>query len=254
MIRYTRQPIDIDGIEVFLPRELLAQSDEYQDGNPYRDETVKESKWDRFRVQTILDATTGVDVLDMGSGEGELTAVLAKKHRVEGMDYSVSAVRLARRLVPEAHFIVADAQDPPYCDGQFDTVVMGNLFEHVESPCRLLRAAHRLLKPDGRLVISTPSRYKTGSFRRAMTGRKIILNSTHHVTEYTVGQVDEILRWCGFTLVSAKSNLNCRTMLGTAMAHAMQFSAKLLGSHTQFGDPTIYMAHRSVAQSRRLES
>lgn len=47
------------------------------------------------------------------------------------------------------------------------------------------------------------SRCKTGSFRRATTGRKIVLNSTHHVTEYTMEQVDEMLRWCGFTLTVA---------------------------------------------------
>jgi len=190
----------------------------------------------------ILDATEGVDTLDMGSGEGELSAALARDHRVEGFDHSISAVRQARKLVPQAHFIVADAHDPPYDDEQFDSVVLGNLFEHVESPCQLLRAARRLLRPGGRLVMSTPSRYKTRNFRRAMTGRRVILNSTHHVTEYTVGQVEEMLNWCGFNLVSVRSNLKCRTAFGTTLAQGMQFSAQLLGSHTQFGDPTVYVA------------
>lgn len=227
----------VDGISVFT-----TGIDEYADGNPYRDETVKAGTWDRSRVRMILDATVGPDVLDMGSGEGELSAELAKRFTVEGLDYSISAVRLARALVPNANFIVADAQDPPYESARFDTVVMGNLFEHVESPCQLLRAARRVLKPGGRLVMSTPSRYKTASFRRAITGRKIILNSTHHVTEYTVGQVEEMLRWCGFRVVSVRSNLKCRTALGTALAHAMQFGANAIGSHTQFGDPTVYVA------------
>jgi hypothetical protein len=92
--------------------------------------------------------------------------------------------------------------------------------------------------------MSTPSRYKTGSFRGAMSGREIILNSPHHVTEYAVGQGEEILRWGGFKLISAKSNLRCRTLLGTAMAHTMRLSANLLGSHAQFGDPTVYVASR----------
>jgi 2-polyprenyl-3-methyl-5-hydroxy-6-metoxy-1,4-benzoquinol methylase len=246
MIRFARAPADtIDGIDVFISPEQLASSDEYRDSNPYRDETTKESEWDHFRVQMILDAIEGIETLDMGSGEGELSAALAREHSVEGFDYSISAVRLARKLVPQAHFVVADAEDLPYDDQQFDSVVLGNLFEHVESPCRLLRAAHRLLRPGGRLVVSTPSRYKTRNFRRAITGRKVILNSTHHVTEYTVGQVEEILKWCGFDLDSVSSNLKCRTALGTALAHGMQLGAQLLGSHTQFGDPTVYVATRT---------
>lgn len=243
MIRYKRTPIDtIDGIEVFLPRKELEGSDEYREDNPYRNAMTKESEWDRLRVQMILDATAGIDVLDMGSGEGELSAALAEAHRVEGLDYSITAVRLARKLVPQAHFVVADAQDPPYAEQQFDTVVLANILEHVESPCSLLRAARGLLRPGGRLVISTPSRYKTRNFRRALTGRKVVLNSTRHVTEYTVGQVEEILRFCGFTLQSAKSNLKCATPIGTAAALTMQFCAGLLGSHTQFGDPAVYVA------------
>lgn len=240
---FDRPPLTVvDGIDVFLPSEALDGCDEYASRNPYRNETTKDSDWDRFRVQMILDATTDGILLDLGSGEGELTAALARKHPVEGLDMSISAVRLARKLVPTARFIVGDAQDPPYTPGQFGTVVMGNLFEHVESPCTLLRSARRMLRPGGHLVVSTPSRYKTSSFRRAMTGRKIILNSTHHVTEYTCGQVEELMRWCGFTVLSVQSNLKCRTALGTAAAYGMQACAKLIGSHTQFGDPTVYVA------------
>lgn len=243
MIRYKRAPIQtIDGIDIFLPGEALENADEYRNANPYRDARTKESKWDRRRVQMILEATTGVDVLDLGSGEGEVSAALARSHRVEGLDYSISAVRMARTLVPQAHFVVADAQDPPYHERQFDTVVLANILEHVESPCCLLRSARGLLRPGGRLVISTPSRYKTRNFRRVVTGRKVVLNSMHHVTEYTVGQVEEMLRFCGLTLLSARSNLKCATPVGTAAALTMQFCAELIGSHTQFGDPAIYVA------------
>jgi 2-polyprenyl-3-methyl-5-hydroxy-6-metoxy-1,4-benzoquinol methylase len=244
-VEFSRAPLaSMDGIDVFLLSEVVAVSDEYREQNPYRDERTKETVWDRSRTTMIAEAVAGTDLLDVGCGEGELSAALAAKHRVEGLDHSVAAVRSARARVPNAHFVVADAQDLPYADGQFDTVVLANIFEHVEAPCLLLREARRVLKPQGRLVMSTPSRYKTANFRRAMTGRRLVLNSPNHVTEYTCGQVGEILRWCGFALVSSDSNLRCRTRFGTAAARLMQFGARVLGSHTQFGDPTVYVADR----------
>ena len=243
MIEFVRTPLEIvDGIEVFIPRAAADTSDEYRQKNPYRDERTKESSWDQSRVRMILAATAGTDLLDLGCGEGELSSALASKHRVEGLDTSISAVRLARDLVPQGHFIVGDAQDPPYASRKFDTVVLANIFEHVEAPCALLRAAHRLLRSEGQLIVSTPSRYKTRNLRRALTGRPVILNSPYHVTEYTNGQVAEMLRWCGFSLVSVKTNLKCRTMIGTLVAYGMQFGAKLVGSHVQVGDPTVYVA------------
>ena len=243
MIEFDRKPQGImDGIEVFLPLGPIGRLDEYQQRNPYRTDVTKQSFWDQARFRMILEETEGRDVLDLGSGEGELSSALACKHQVEGLDISISAVRMAKSLVPDAHFVVGDANDPPYGAKQFDTVVLANIFEHVESPCTLLRAAHRLLREEGRLVISTPSRYKTRNMRRALMGRPVILNSQNHVTEYTNGQVEELLRWCGFSLVTAKTNLRCNTMMGTALAYGMQIGARLIGSHIQFGDPTVYVA------------
>lgn len=232
----------IQGIDIFLPLDKVEELDEYKDENPYRNEETKQSIWDQFRISTVVSETVGRKVLDLGCGEGELSAALAQDHDVDGLDWSISAIRMAQREALNAGFIVGDAIDTPYADSQFDTVVLANLFEHVESPCALLREAHRLLRDDGRLILSTPSRYKTRNFRRIIRGAKVQLNSKFHVTEYTNGQVKEMLRWCGFSLIEVKTNLRCQTGFGTVLAVAMQSIARLMGSHVQFGDPTVYIA------------
>lgn len=159
-------------------------------------------------------------------------------------DYSLSGIKLARERCSGVRFLVADAEDMPFRDGQFDTVAMANIVEHVRSPVSLLTEACRVLKPEGRLVISTPSRYRTANFRRVLRGRPIRFNSRYHVTEYTVGQVKELLRFSGFEIVNITSNLKCRTLAGTAAAHGMTAAARLVGSHAEFGDPTVYWARR----------
>ena len=103
MIEFDRKPQGImDGIEVFLPLGPIGRLDEYQQRNPYRTDLTKQSVWDQARFRMILEETEGRDVLDLGSGEGELSRALACKHQVEGLDISISAVRMARSSVSAA--------------------------------------------------------------------------------------------------------------------------------------------------------
>ncbi len=45
----------------------------------------------------------------------------------------------------------------PYPDGYFDTVVCGEVIEHLECPTKLIREINRVLKSGGKLILSTPS-------------------------------------------------------------------------------------------------
>ena len=42
-------------------------------------------------------------------------------------------------------------------NGTFDVILMLNLIEHVDNPGELLRKAHRLLAPNGIVVVKTPN-------------------------------------------------------------------------------------------------
>jgi 2-polyprenyl-3-methyl-5-hydroxy-6-metoxy-1,4-benzoquinol methylase len=243
-IVYDREPAFFDdGLPVFLTSEQAKALDEYEAENPYRTARTAATRWDEFRIGTVVEFAAGV-VLDAGCGEGDLTERLRHRHQVAAFDCSISAVKRARDRLPAVRFAVADAADLPYAPDQFDTVIAANLFEHVESPCAMLRHAHSVLRSKGRLVISTPSRYRTRNFRRVLRGESIRFNHRHHVTEYTNGQVEELLARCGFTLTDVKTNLTCGTIIGTIAAKTMQATADLLGAHVKFGDPTVYVSRR----------
>lgn len=63
---------------------------------------------------------------------------------------------------------------------------------------RLLDSVARPLKPNGHLIVSTPSRYHLNNLFHVLAGKPVALASPHHETEYSVGQVLEQLRYAGF--------------------------------------------------------
>lgn len=205
-----RFAIHPNGFPVFLKPTELELSDEYRDGDPYSASEGLE-KWPAFqnrRLHTTLkvleDALSSTSqspsILDVACGEGVITAEIKKRFShadVCGIDYSISAIEGASRLHGDIEFAVGNAYHLPYPPESFDVAVLNNIWEHVPDPLRLLEGVKRVLKPDGHVIISTPSRYRFRNMVRVCLGMPVVFMSKLHVTEYTVGQVLEQLRFAG---------------------------------------------------------
>jgi SAM-dependent methyltransferase len=103
----------------------------------------------------------GEAVLDTGCGVGYGTFMLAKKARETlGVDYSMPALARARERYAAPHLSYArmDCQRLALRSGSFDLVVSFEMFEHLEHGEDYLRECHRVLRPGGRLILSTPNR------------------------------------------------------------------------------------------------
>ncbi|MEC4684597.1 MAG: class I SAM-dependent methyltransferase [Nitrospirota bacterium] len=198
-----------EGFPIFLSPQELYDSDEYSEGDPYALEGNIEDEFHRQRIDSTLyllkaaldEKISAPKILDIGCGQGHITAEIKKNFpdaEISGLDYSVSAISYAANKFSGIDFCVADACNPPYCREYFDVVVCNNLWEHVPDPLLLLKAIRGILKSSGFLIVSTPSRYRFSNILRVLRGRRINLMSPHHVTEYSVGQVMEQLKWGGF--------------------------------------------------------
>src|SRR5579872_7354827 len=118
--------------------------------------------WHRYLFASRF--VTGKSVLDVASGEGYGSALLARSAAdVVGVDLDPEAVAHAQRKYPRDNLTFqcgsADALPLP---GQhlFDVIVSFETLEHIPADAQRRFAAEikRLLKPDGRLLISTPNR------------------------------------------------------------------------------------------------
>lgn len=100
----------------------------------------------------------GLKGIDIGCGEGYNTRLLAAKGAaMTGIDISPTFIRLANDFKNEASSIVysvADAQDMPYPDCQFDFATGFMSFMDIPDTSKLLKETYRILKPGGFLQFS----------------------------------------------------------------------------------------------------
>jgi SAM-dependent methyltransferase len=103
----------------------------------------------------------GGRVLDAGCGGGGMPLSLAEHAReVVGIDPidrfgRASAPLAAEHAVRNLHFVRADGLALPFAGGTFDLVLSHAVIEHVPDALQYLRECGRVLKPDGRIYLST---------------------------------------------------------------------------------------------------
>ncbi len=119
---------------------------------------VANAAYERPAVRALLGDVHGLDVLDAGCAAGEHSAWLAEHGaRVVALDASETMVRLAReRLGAGARVLHADLANPlDLADASFDLVLSSLTLHYLEDWLPPLREFARVLRPGGRLVLST---------------------------------------------------------------------------------------------------
>lgn len=117
-------------------------------------------------VVDLLDPKPGERILDLGCGDGALTAKLvALGCEVVGVDASPDQIRKAREEGLDAH--VADGQSLGF-DREFDAVFTNAALHWMKNPDAVIAGVARALKPGGRFVGEFGGRGNVRSLRAAM--------------------------------------------------------------------------------------
>lgn len=114
------------------------------------------------RYLQACELVAGKVALDIASGEGYGTAILAgKASRVIGVDISEEAVKHAktRYIAENLEFLAGSCTNIPLPDMSVDVVVSFETIEHHDQHEKMLQEIKRVLKPTGFLLISSPDKF-----------------------------------------------------------------------------------------------
>jgi ubiquinone/menaquinone biosynthesis C-methylase UbiE len=94
--------------------------------------------------------------LDLGVGDGRLATEL-EAGSLTGADVSQVALDRAKRRLPDARLVLVEPDEPlPFADNEFDLVSCIETIEHVRDVQLELSEIRRVLRPGGRLALTTP--------------------------------------------------------------------------------------------------
>ncbi|MDI6807226.1 MAG: class I SAM-dependent methyltransferase [Candidatus Aenigmarchaeota archaeon] len=115
-------------------------------------------------------------ILDVGC-EGGTLHKLIERDGVYGMDIRIKKYKKG--------VVQGDAQSIPFKDNSFDTVIAGELIEHLVNPEKFLRESNRILRKNGILIITTPN-------KKSWVNR--LLKSSFHPTHISLFDIQSLKR------------------------------------------------------------
>lgn len=179
-------------------------------------------------VRRALDesALALLPVLDVGCGAGLFLRDLGlPPNRLVGLDFSSNAASVAWKThgVPA---ICGALPRAPFKRESFAVITMFHVLEHLYDPVAYLVAAHKLLHPEGRLILQVPN---ASSWQFLLLGENWNgLDVPRHLILFKERDLRNLLEHCGFEIIRTKhfSLRDNPSGLATSLAPALDPKAR----------------------------
>lgn len=159
---------------------------------------VKDTAYDRRRLAIMAQYVRGQRLLDMGFAQ-------QPNRNLDGR--TVTGLDLEKPLTPSgyAEEVVGSVTrvDEIFAGREFDTVLAGELIEHLENPYDFLRRIRRVLPPGGRLILSTPNPIGFPTLLMEIMWSRRWFYTRGHTYYFPPRWVERMLDFSGYTLVGA---------------------------------------------------
>lgn len=195
------------------------------------------------RDLTIIRSELEGLVLDVGCGDGLVTC---KHPFVVGIDIHPQPSKIP--------LIVGDMHYLPFRSNTFDVTVFCHTLEHTPHPSAALDEAYRVIKDDGKIVVSAPNARHI--FWPYYLVRGQFIYAKEHKSVFTFTSLKTLLRKKGFTVtklltsgcVSSESFIPLITILLQKLIKRnifLRVTDKLSSLHPSFSYEVIIVAHKN---------
>jgi 2-polyprenyl-3-methyl-5-hydroxy-6-metoxy-1,4-benzoquinol methylase len=147
----------------------MADRHEISDRDLFYERMAASAEWDaatnvyetRRRLELIFErllpgSLAGKTLLDAGSGGGHFSQAAAERGaHVTSLDMGLELLRQVGKRV-RSDRCVGSVLQLPFRDGAFDVLLSTEVIEHTPDPRAALTELARVVKPGGRLVVTTP--------------------------------------------------------------------------------------------------
>lgn len=139
--------------KTFYPVYLVQAKQIKKESNPLQ--FLLDHEYYYLPVKEAIENRTKLDILEVGCGYGYLTYALRKLgHNAEGIDITAEPIKFASENFGSNYHLMS-VED---YDGKFDLIIALETIEHVRNVFSFLVSCKKLLKPDGKIILTTPNK------------------------------------------------------------------------------------------------
>lgn len=151
------------------------------------------------------------NILDVGCGWGMLSSYLAEcGSSVAAIDNDPECIRhtdeLARRHAVKVACKIGDAQKLDFPDASFDLIIWEETLEHLEEPLAALKEGMRVLKQNGKFVLTVPNLRSLRARIFWLLARDKEMLHPDHKYNFNRESLTDLINKAGFKIISSTSD------------------------------------------------